>query len=210
MRDRHKKAHWSQPPTSLHNFRRPRLGDSCSPNLFLVKIGTITAPPLTLKAKSAFPFDFNHHIYNLRQEFVSINISNSFHFNPELFGNPHRESRFSRIFFWKCHFAFLIYDYFNFNFISRKKWTEMCSLFTSPKRCILCIFHWNNLAWRGDIRSELDWWGPMNNLYRSLPGLGRSRTHNPFLLVSELSNCLKGCVSNWTPSRKTWGVHLGP
>ena len=193
MRVDTKKAHWSQPPTSLHNFSRPRLWDSsfslASPNLFLVKIGTFTAPPLTLKARSGFPLDFNHHIYNLRQEFVSINISNSFHFYPEQFGNPRREFRFVR-FFCKCHFSFSIYDYFNF--ISLEKWTEICSIFTSPKRWKLCIFHWNNLAWRGDIRSESDWWGPMNNLYRSLPGMGRSRTHNPFFLVSWLSTCLKG------------------
>ena len=122
MRVDKKKAHWSQPPTSLHNFSRPRLWDSsfslASHNLFLVKIGTFTAPPLTLKARSGFPLDFNHHIYNLRQEFVSINISNSFHFYPELFGNPRREFRFVRIF---LQMSFLVLDLWLFQFHFPKK-----------------------------------------------------------------------------------------
>ena len=54
---------------------------------------------LDLKGQDRLSFGFQSSHFNLREEFVSINISYFFHFNPELFGNPHRESRFSRIFF---------------------------------------------------------------------------------------------------------------
>ena len=63
---RQKKAHWSQPPTSLHNFRRPRLGDSSE--LFLLppllpqslpgKYRNLYCTALDLKGQVSLSFGF--------------------------------------------------------------------------------------------------------------------------------------------------------
>ena len=63
------------------------------------------------------------------------------------------------------------------------------------------IFYCNNLAWRDDISSEPDWWGPMNNLCSNLTGIGRSRTHNPLfqniLFINYTNILLALCCSIW-------------